>query len=113
MSKEESKEKVVLINRGSRAYECKSGKLVQGGSLAVTPEEAKDLLEYPGVMDASKIVKSTSVDSAALVKENGKLQKQVDALSKDLEDSLADNDKLKGDIVDLKAQIKELKEKVK
>lgn len=109
----EVKDKIVLVNKTGRQFHVRSGRLMPGGSLAVTPEEAKQLLEYPGVMDASKIVKEAGVSTDALTKENAKLKKSVDGLSKDLEESLAANDKLKEQVEGLKGDVKELKEKSK
>ena len=48
-------EKVTVFNQGLRTFMTASGNLVPKGSLSVTVSEAKELLQYPEVLDLAKM----------------------------------------------------------
>ncbi len=71
-------EKVMILNRGPRSYHLLDGTILGPGlSAEVSEAEAKGLLDYKDLVDASKIVKSPSTD--ALRKENAELRRQLEA----------------------------------
>jgi septal ring factor EnvC (AmiA/AmiB activator) len=104
---DKEKKDVVLMNRGPRDFTVASGVLKAGGSLAVTAEEAKQLMSYRDVVDASKIVNLPKEDSAGLKKELGKLEKENEKLTEQLAAANEENDKLRESLNEAKAKLKD------
>lgn len=76
----------VIINRGQRAYKLADGPnglkrtLEPGGSLEVTAAEAKTLLGYRDIVDASKAVPQTAQEIERLQAENERLKSERKSL---------------------------------
>lgn len=79
--------KVVLLNRGKRHYDLKSGRVSPGEMVEVSVDEAVRLLRYSDLADASKLklnggassqeVSELKTANASLADENAKLKEQL------------------------------------
>lgn len=127
MADQDKKEKsIVLLNRGLRTYKTSVGDIPRGESLAVPEAEAKKLMAYRDLQDASKAMPQQAAKHAALEAENEDLRKQLSAASStdvtalnariaELEASLEagekENEKLKDALEKAQAKIEKLKDK--
>lgn len=106
---------VGIYNKGKRPYITKSGTIEPGKSLAVTPAEAKQLLAYGDLVDASTFIPGTASETAKLRAENVELKKQLKALEgaggEELEKAKADAADLQEKLDKALAQIQKLKDK--
>jgi cell division protein FtsB len=94
---------IVVLNQGARSFTTSVGILEIGKSLELPEKEALNLLDYHGIIDASKLVKTASnVDAVAEV---GHLKNENAHLK-------AENSKLKSTVEKLEADIAELEEKL-
>jgi regulator of replication initiation timing len=91
MGEEHAVKKLVVLNQSGRSFTTSAGMLEIGKSLELPESEAKNLLDYHGIIDASKIVKTAS--SVDVVAENDQLK--------------GENAHLKGENAKLKHQLEE------
>ncbi len=96
--------KIVVLNQSGRSFTTSAGVLDAGKSLELPESEAKNLLDYHGVIDASKLVKTATTGADTHVAEINKLKADVAHLHSENQKLVADNKKLKADNEDLKAK---------
>ncbi len=98
-----SEKKIVVLNQSVRSFSTSAGTLEAGQSKELPENEANTLLDYHGVIDASKLVKAaTGVD---VIAENSHLKIENVNLK-------AENTKLKSMVKKLEEDVAELEEKL-
>ena len=99
----EAEKKIVVLNQSGRSFTTSAGVLDAGKSLELPESEAKNLLDYHGVIDASKLVKAAA-SSDTHAAEITKLKGDVAHLHAENQKLLAENKKLKAEHDELKAK---------
>lgn len=100
---------VTMINNGVSTFLMKSGKLVPGGTITVSEEEAAQVSGYPGVMDISKVVPQAKTQDQS--KELAALKDRVTFLQRENEQLRDMVEKLQNEITQLSDAPKEKKRK--
>lgn len=68
---------IVVFNRGIRKYKTSRGELNPQTSISLPEKEAKDLLDYPDVVNFSKVSPDAAAKMKELEKENAALKAKV------------------------------------
>lgn len=81
---EKAEKTILLMNRSLRTIHTSKGALAPDSTLEVGESEAKDLMDYAGIIDAAKFIKPSN-NEVELRAENESLKKENAALKEQLE----------------------------
>lgn len=81
MAEKKEGKTIVLMNRTPRTFHTSVGEFAPDTTIEVSEDEAKTLMDYHGIVDASKIV-PVSNETEKLRKENAELKAEIEKLKK-------------------------------
>lgn len=75
---------ITVLNRSTKAYHTSKDWLRPNESQSLPEDEAKKILEYPGMIDAAKFISPESLDQK-LREENVELKSKIVELEKEID----------------------------